>query len=94
MKSIVNLYSSTKEQLSSFLKDYYNIEYNVDDDIKWECEYDNPIKIAEIIGIYIDNKDKYNITMWISIDPEVFINVNDDNADEIIKYLYERFPNK
>lgn len=94
MKSIVNLYSSTKEQLISFLKDYYNLDYKVDNDIKWECKFDNPIKIAEIIGIFIDNKEKYDITMWISIDPEVFINVNDDNADEIIKYLYERFPNK
>ena len=94
MQGVVNLYSSAKEQLSNFLKDYYNLDYKVDDDIKWEYKYDNPIKIAEIIGIFIDNKEKYNLTMWISIDPDVFINVNDDNANEIIKYLYERFPNK
>ncbi len=51
-----------------------------------------PIEIADIIGALIENNDKFNINMWVSIDEGLFINVTDYNADEIIRYLYERFP--
>ena len=48
--------------------------------------------MAEIIGTFIDNNDKFHINMWISIDEGFSINVTDNNANQIIKYLYERFP--
>lgn len=60
--------------------------------LEWEKNYRNPIEIADIIGALIENNDKFNINMWISIDEGLFINVTDYNADEIIRYLYERFP--
>ena len=30
--------------------------------------------------------------MWVSLDKGVFINVTEENADNLIKYLYERYP--
>lgn len=60
--------------------------------LEWERNYRNPVEIADIIGALIENNDKFNINMWISIDEGLFINVTDYNADEIIRYLYERFP--
>jgi len=30
--------------------------------------------------------------MWVSLDKGVYINVTTDNADSLIKYLYERYP--
>ena len=36
--------------------------------------------------------DDYEINMWICLDKNVFIHVSPHNCDEIIKYLYERFP--
>ena len=60
--------------------------------LEWEKNYRNPVEIADIIGALIENNDKYSINMWISIDDGLFINVTDYNADEIIRYLYERFP--
>ena len=60
--------------------------------LEWEKNYRNPVEIADIIGALIENNDKYSINMWISIDEGLFINVTDYNADEIIRYLYERFP--
>ena len=38
------------------------------------------------------NLDNFNIVMWISLDKGVYINVTTDNADSLIKYLYERYP--
>ena len=92
MFAIVNLYSKKKDELNRFLSSFYNTNLDLEDSNNWEKQYNNPIEIAEIIGIFIDNSDSYSINMWISIDKNLFINITDDNANEIIKYLYERFP--
>lgn len=92
MYTIVNLYSDKHGEISKFLQDFYDTNIVLENDLKWEKKYDNPIEIADIIGTFIDNNDKYKINMWISIDEGTFINVTNDNADSIIKYLYERFP--
>ncbi len=92
MKYKVQLYSTEKNQINEFLKEYFGEDFNVSANLKWEKEYDNPVELAEIIGGFIDNDDKFNINMWISLDEGVLINVTDYNADELIKYLYERFP--
>lgn len=60
--------------------------------LEWEINFRNPLEIADILGALIENNDKFNINMWVSIDEGLFINVTDYNADEIIRYLYERFP--
>ncbi len=92
MYTIVNLYSSKKGEISKFLKNFFEKDVSLDDDLKWEKKYDNSIEIADIIGTFIDNNEKYNINMWISLDEGTFINVTNYNANEIIKYLYERYP--
>ena len=69
-----------------------NNEINLINDLKWEYEYDNPVDINDIIGTFIENNDKYQINMWISLDKNVYINVTEHNADKIIRYIYERFP--
>ncbi len=92
MHTIVNLYSNKHGEISRFVDSFYNDELILENDLKWEKKYDNPIEIADIIGTFIDNNDKYEINMWISLDEGTFINVTDDNSDGIIRYLYERFP--
>lgn len=52
--------------------------------------YENPIEIADIISALLEND--YDINMWISLDKDVFINVTEHNADDIIRYLFERYP--
>lgn len=92
MYTIVNLYSDKPGEIKRFLKDFYNKDISINNDLKWEKKYDNSIEIADIIGTFIDNNEKYKINMWISLDEGTFINVTDYNVDEIIKYLYERYP--
>ena len=92
MQATVNLYSNQKGELNNFLSRFYNTNLEIYDNLKWEKKYANPLELAEIIGIFIDNLDNYNITMWISLDKDVFISISEDNADDIIKYLYERYP--
>lgn len=92
MHTVVNLYSKESGEISKFLSSYYNKEIKLENDLKWENKYENSIEIADIIGAFIDNNDKYKISMWISLDKGAFLNVSNDNADSIIRYLYERYP--
>lgn len=92
MYTIVNLYSDKKGEISRFLSSFYGNDIAIPNELKWENKYDNSVEIADIIGAFIDNNDKYKINMWISLDEGAFINVTDYNADEIIRYLYERYP--
>ena len=92
MNSIVRLYSNKKGEISRFLNDFLGQNLQLDNDLEWEKNSENPIEIVDIIGAFIENNDLYEINMWISIDKDCFINVTDDNADELIRYLYERFP--
>ena len=88
----VTLYSTKKGEINSFLYTLYNQNLHLINNFSWEKEYINPIEIADIIGIYIDNLEKYEIKMWINLDEKTFININKKNANYIIEYLFERFP--
>ncbi len=91
MNSTVFLYSMDKKEIERFLSIFYNKEILLEKN-EWEQIYKNPVEIADIIGVFIDNKDKFKITMWVSIDEGFSLSITDNNANQIIKYLYERFP--
>ncbi len=88
----VNLFSEKKGEINKFLSNFYNTDIGLRDNLKWQKKYDNPIEIADIVGTYIDNIDDYFLNMWISLDKGIYIHVTEINANDIIKYLYERFP--
>lgn len=92
MNTVVCLYSQKRQEISKFLKSFNNI--NVDDNniLEWKKEFENPVEIADIIGVFIDNNEKFMINMWVSLDEGFFLNVTEHNADQIIRYLFERYP--
>lgn len=92
MIATVNFHSSKKDEINKFLSKFYNTNLGIENSLKFRKEYNNPIEIADIVGVFIDNIDNFEIKMWISLDKDVFINVTTDNADSIIKYLFERYP--
>ena len=92
MIAFVSLYSKKNGELNKFLSKFYNNNLNIEEQKNWEKQYKNPVEIAEIIGTYIDNIEDYDINMWISLDEGVMVKISLDNANDIIKYLYERFP--
>ncbi|MCI9365339.1 MAG: hypothetical protein HFJ54_01600 [Clostridia bacterium] len=92
MSTIINFYSDTKGEISKFLSNFYGKQTILENDFKWEKTFENPIQMADFLGVFIDNKDLYKINMWISLDEGIFINVTEDNVDNIIRYLYERYP--
>ena len=92
MSVTVNLYSNEKSEIKRFLSSFYDENINIDNDLKWEHCFENPIESADIIGVFIDNTENFKINMWVSLDEGFFINITDFNADKIIRYLYERYP--
>ncbi len=88
----VNITSTKSGEIERFLSKFYNTRIDLDDKFKWSHIYQNPIEIAEIIGTFIDNSDDYFFTMWVCLDKNIYINVTENNADMIIKYIYERYP--
>lgn len=92
MLATVNLFSEKRGELNRFLSSFYNTNLDLENNLKWEKKYANPVELAEIIGAYADNSEEYLLNMWICIDKNVFVNITSENADNIIRYLYERFP--
>lgn len=88
----VRFHSSKKGEINKFLSKFYNTNLDLDNKLILKKEYVNPIEITEIIGVFIDNIDDFEIKMWISLDKDVFINITPNNANIIIKYLFERYP--
>lgn len=93
MNAKVNLYSEISGEIKKFLELFYSKNLELKNDLFWEASYNNPIDMIELVTCFIDNKEKFKINIWISLDCGVFINVTDDNLENIIKYIYERFPN-
>lgn len=94
MKPVVKLYSSEQNEILNFLKHFDKnlVESLSTNDLLWQKEYENPLEIADMIGALIENQEDYKINMWISLDKDLLINVTSQNADEVIRYLYERYP--
>ena len=92
MSGLINLYSTKQDEIKKFLKLYYLNDVKLTNNLLWEKEFDNPIDMSDLIGIFIDNNDKFKINMWVSFDPNYYINITNYNADKIIRYLFERYP--
>ncbi len=92
MYATVNLYTQKKGELNKFLSKFYNTNLEIYDRLSWEKQYKNPIELAEIIGVFLDNIENFSIYMWVCLDKNVYIHISEYNGNEIIKYLYERFP--
>ena len=89
-KPTLNLYCKDQNELSSFLERFYNKKFEKSIE---NITFDHPIEMVDLISAIIDNNDKYNISAWINLDEDIFIKISNSNLDDIIKYLYERYPN-
>ncbi len=85
----VNLYSENSKELEKFLCSFYNSSIDINNNLNWEHKYENPIEITGIIGTFAED---FKIMMWVSLDKGLYINVTEENADNLIRYLYERYP--
>jgi len=85
----INLFCKDNSKLLAFLEKFYNKK--LDKSIE-NFSFENPIEMIDLLSAVIDNNDKYNIAAWINLDEDIFLKVTNSNLNEIVKYLYERYP--
>ena len=92
MKAKVLLYSEKYGEITNFLNKFYSPNlYNINS-TSWQKDFPNPVEITEFIAAFADNSNSFDLAMWISLDKDVFIKISPSNSDNIIKYLFERYP--
>lgn len=92
MEFSVNIYSNIKGEIRNFLEEFYSKKLILNNELSWSKKYNSPFELIDIISCYIDNKEKFEITIWISLDKHVFIYITENNINDLIKYIYERYP--
>ena len=92
MKTFLKLYSNENGEIERFLEKFFERKEVGNSLLEWEQYFDNPVEMANMIGVFIDNADNYKINMWVCLDEDILINVTKNNVDELIRYLYERYP--
>lgn len=92
MKPTINFYSEKYGEIKRFLDLYYSKNLFLENDLVYNQEFENAIDMIEIISCFVDNNNKFQINLWISLDDNIYICVTDNNIDNLIKYIYERYP--
>jgi len=92
MKAKLILFSENSNEINNFLNKFYSNKSDHGASNSWQKEFPNPVEITEFIAAFADNSNSFNLTMWISLDKDVFIKISPSNYNNIIKYLFERYP--
>ena len=92
MLSKVILFSYKSGEINNFLSKFYSTNANLGDSLSWQQEFSNPVDISEFIAAFVDNINSFSLTMWVTLDEDVYIKISPSNADTVIKYLFERYP--
>lgn len=79
-------------EIKRFLEQYYSKNFSLTDNFTYKKEFETPVEMIDIISCFIDNNEKFNMNLWVSLDKNVYICVTDNNLNSLIKYIYERYP--
>ena len=92
MNAKVMLLSKKDGDIEKFLNKFLNKKIELEKSNIWQKDFSNPIEISEIVAAFIDKIHSFNLIMWITLDKNIFIKVSPANSNDIIKYLFERYP--
>ena len=88
----VILFSYKDDDINNFLSKFYTSNVQIENTHSYQKNFKNPVEMSEFIAVFVDNINDFDITMWISLDEDVFIKISPQNANTVIKYLFERYP--
>ncbi len=93
MDYIISIYSNKNEEIKKFLQSFYSDKnITLENNLYWTKKFNSPFEIIDIASCYIDNIEKFELSIWVSIDKNTFLSITKDNINDFIKYIYERFP--
>ncbi|MGE5329684.1 MAG: hypothetical protein ACM3KR_09285 [Deltaproteobacteria bacterium] len=92
MPITVNLTSESEGVLKNFLDIYYEKDSKIDNDVsEWINVFNKPLEAIDLISSVIDNSDTFDISLRICMDAGLLVEVNTENANDIIKFMLFRY---
>ena len=92
MSITINLVSEKRGELEQFLSNYFEKDMSVDSDtLEWTYTFRKPLDSVSMINAIIDNSDIYSFVPWISLDKDLFIKIEENNHNDLVKYIFDRF---
>lgn len=92
MPVIVNLLSSNEGTLKNFLDSFFEKNSKLDEDVvEWIGIYNKPLEAIDMMTAVIDNTEKYDIRLRVSMDAGLLVDVSQNNINDIIKFMFYRF---
>lgn len=92
MSVTINLTSEKENIISNFLNTFFEKDMLADSNTcEWSYVLKDPLDAINIISAVMDNSLEGDLCIWVSFDPNVFIKVKNNNYNEIIRYILERF---
>lgn len=92
MDIIINLISEEDNAVNDFLTKFFEKDMMTDMlTCEWSYTFSSPLSAVNLISSLMDSAFSSKIEAWISLDPNVFIKIREDNYNDIIKYIIDRF---
>lgn len=84
--------SKNKGEVKRFLDFYFDEDTQTDDDVmEWIYVYNNTVDAVNIIECFIDNDEKFDVSLWVKIDGEELVRVKKCNIKSIIEKIHKYF---
>jgi hypothetical protein len=89
MAITISLWSGQEGEICRFLHSFYQKDMASEEfSRRWVGNFCSPLESVDIISALMDNRDKYNVTMYIHMDNGFLHKVTDYNYDDIIRDLF------
>lgn len=89
----ISLVSEKNNAINEFLTTFFDNKITADfDTYEWDYCLTNDLESIDLISCLMDNIDLYSsLSLWVSFDPNLFIKVKEDNYENLIKYIANRY---
>jgi hypothetical protein len=88
MSIVVSLISKKLGELRKFLDNHYFEDAQIDDDVmEWIYIYNKPEDAVNMIDMFVNNKDGFDISLWVQINDEDLVFVNENNMNMVIQNI-------
>jgi hypothetical protein len=89
----ISLVSEQNNVINNFLSSFFDNKITADaDTYEWDYYLHNDLDSINLISCLMDNIELYpSLNLWVSFDPNLFIKVKEDNYENLIKYIANRY---
>ena len=84
---LVNLMTKKRGELKKFINNYFGSNQIDEDVMEWIYIYNNSKDAVKIMNDFIGEKDKYDISLWVQVEDDDVVAVDEHNNDLIIKKI-------